>query len=184
MLTAIVYNHEKHGTYSWTWLQLNSFRLRTSCDDAQDTIIDIYEEGTLIGYQGVALNEVVIDFKCPYLSNLSVSQHMSVIMMTSSNGNIFRVTGPLCGEFTGPGEFPTQRPVTRSFDVFFDLRLNKRLSKQPWGWWFETPSWSLWRQCNVSWKWRHMNAMACQITNNSIVCSTAFALTPCRIMWR
>ena len=39
-------------------------------------------------------------------------------MMTSSNGNIFRVTGPLCGEFTGPGEFPTQRPVTRSFDVF------------------------------------------------------------------
>ena len=48
-------------------------------------------------------------------------------MMTSSNGNIFRVIGPLCGEFTGPGEFPTQRPVTRSFDVFFDLRLNKRL---------------------------------------------------------
>ena len=52
-------------------------------------------------------------------------------MMTSSNGSIFRVTGPLCGEFTGPGEFPTQRPVTRSIDVFFDLRLNKRLSKQP-----------------------------------------------------
>ena len=47
------------------------------------------------------------------------------------------------------GEFPAQRPVTRSFDVFFDLRLNKRLSKQPWGCWFETPSWSLWRQCNV-----------------------------------
>ena len=42
--------------------------------------------------------------------------------MTSSNGNIFRVTGPLCGEFTGPGEFPAQRPVTRSFDVVFDLR--------------------------------------------------------------
>ena len=40
-------------------------------------------------------------------------------MMTSSNGNIFRVTGPLCGEFTGPGEFPAQRPVPRSLDVFF-----------------------------------------------------------------
>ena len=38
------------------------------------------------------------------------------------------------------GEFPAQRPVTRSFDVFFDLRWNKRLSKQSWGWWFETPS--------------------------------------------
>ena len=61
-----------------------------------------------------------------------------ILMMTSSNGNIFRVTGPLCGEFTGPGEFPTQRPVTRSFDVYFDLRPNKRLSKQSWGWWFET----------------------------------------------
>ena len=68
--------------------------------------------------------------------------------MTSSNGNIFRVTGPLCGEFTGPGELPTQRPVTRSFDVFFDLCLNNRLSKQPWGWWFETPAWSLWRHRN------------------------------------
>ena len=70
-------------------------------------------------------------------------------MMTSSNGNIFRVTGPLCVEFTGPGEFPSQMPVTRSFDVFFDLRLNKRLSKQPRGWWFEALSWSLWRHCNV-----------------------------------
>ena len=35
------------------------------------------------------------------------------ILMRSSNGNIFRVTGPLCGEFTGPGDFPAQRPVTR-----------------------------------------------------------------------
>ena len=52
------------------------------------------------------------------------------VMMTSSNGNIFRVTGPLYGEFTGPGEFPTQRPVTRSFDVYFDQGLNKRLCKQ------------------------------------------------------
>ena len=30
------------------------------------------------------------------------------------------------------GEFPAQRPVTRSFDVFFDLRLNERLIKQSW----------------------------------------------------
>ena len=60
----------------------------------------------------------------------------------------FRVAGHLCGEFTGPGEFPTQRPVARSFDIFFNLRLNNRLSKQSWGWWFETLSWSLWRHCN------------------------------------
>ena len=47
-----------------------------------------------------------------------------------------------------PGEFPAQRPVTRSFDVFSELRLNKRLSKQSWGWWFETLSCSLWRYRN------------------------------------
>ena len=47
-----------------------------------------------------------------------------------------------------PGEFPVQRPVTRSFDVFFDLHSNKRVSKQSSGWWFETPSRPLWRHCN------------------------------------
>ena len=46
------------------------------------------------------------------------------------------------------GEFSAQRPVTRSFDVFFDLRVNKRFSKQSWGWWFETLSRSLWRHRN------------------------------------
>ena len=47
-----------------------------------------------------------------------------------------------------PGEFPTQRPVTGSFDVFFDLCLNKRLRKQSRGWWFETLSCPLWRHRN------------------------------------
>ena len=48
-----------------------------------------------------------------------------------------------------PGEFPTQRPVTRSFDVSFDLRLNKRLCKQSWGWWFEMLLRTLWRHRNT-----------------------------------
>ena len=65
--------------------------------------------------------------------------------------DIFRVTGHLCGEFTGTGDFPAQRPMTRSFDGFFDLRLHKRLSKHSWGWWFETPSCPLWRHCHVIW---------------------------------
>ena len=44
--------------------------------------------------------------------------------------------------------------ISWSFDVFFDLRLNKRLSKQSWGWWFETPSHPLWRHCNeFSWSY-------------------------------
>ena len=47
------------------------------------------------------------------------------------------------------GEFPLQRPMTLSFGVSFDLYLNKRLSKQSWGWWFATPWWhSLWRHRN------------------------------------
>ena len=51
-----------------------------------------------------------------------------------------------------PGDFPTQRPVTRSFEVFFDLRLNKRLSKQSWCWWFETLCSPLWRHRNEFYK--------------------------------
>ena len=43
------------------------------------------------------------------------------------------------------GEFPAQRPVTRSVDILFDVRLNKRLGKQWWGGWFETLSHPLWR---------------------------------------
>ena len=54
------------------------------------------------------------------------------------------------GKFTGLGEFHAQRPVTRSFDVFFDLPMNKRLSKHSWGWWLDTPSCPLWRQRNVA----------------------------------
>ena len=52
------------------------------------------------------------------------------------------------GNSSVTGEFPAQRPVTRSFDVFFDLRPNKWLSIQWRRWWFETPSRSLWRHCN------------------------------------
>ena len=79
-----------------------------------------------------------------------------VFMMTSSNGNMFRVNGFCAGNSpvtvgNSPvtGDFPSHRPVTRSFDVFFDLRLNKRLCKQSRRRWFETPSLSLWRHCNV-----------------------------------
>ena len=55
------------------------------------------------------------------------------IMMTSSNGKLF----------------PSRRSVTGSFDAFFDLRLNKGLSKQSRRRWFEMPSHSLWGHCNV-----------------------------------
>ena len=60
-------------------------------------------------------------------------------------------------------EFPTQRPVTRSFDVFFDLHPNKRLSKQSWCWWFEMPLCPLWHHCNALWGIGYM--MPCGITS-------------------
>ena len=72
---------------------------------------------------------------------------IAYIMMTSWRRQMetFSALLALCaGNSPVTGEFSSQRPVTRSFDVFFDLRLNKRLSKQSWGWWFETPMRSLW----------------------------------------
>ena len=80
--------------------------------------------------------------------------------MTSSNGNIFRVTVPLWGNPPVTDGFPSKRPVTRNCDVFFDLRLNKWPCKQSKWRRFEMPSRSLWHHCNVmlnivpvSWKY-------------------------------
>ena len=101
---------------------------------------------------GSVITKVVVLYDIYDIWTWALRRHVFAIerifMMTSSNGNNFSLTGPLCGEFPGPRWIPRTKTVTRSFDVFFDLRPNKRLSKQPWGWWFETPSWSLWRQCN------------------------------------
>ena len=79
----------------------------------------------------------------------SSSQLMRHVMMTSSNGNIFRIAGPLCGEFTGHRWIPRTKASKAELCVFFDLRLNKRLNKQSLSWWFEMPSRQLWRHCNV-----------------------------------
>ena len=79
-----------------------------------------------------------------------------VFMITSSSGNMFRVTvfcvrnSPVTAvNSLVTDEFPSHGPVTRCFGAFFDLRLNKQLSKQSRRRWFETPSSSLWRHCNV-----------------------------------
>ena len=80
------------------------------------------------------------------LTGTGVTTQLLYNMMTSSNGNIPAL---LCaGNSPVTDEFTPQRPVTRSFGVFFDLRPNKRLSKQSCGWWFKTQSRPLWRHCN------------------------------------
>ena len=63
---------------------------------------------------------------------------------------IFSALLAICaGNSPVTGEFLAQSPMTRSFGVFFDLHLNKRLSKQSWGWWFQTPLRPLWSHCNM-----------------------------------
>ena len=76
---------------------------------------------------------------------------LQIYMMTSSNGNISALLAICAGNSPVTGEFPTQRPVTQSFDVFFDLHPNKWLSKQWWSRWFETPLCPLWRHRNDQW---------------------------------
>ena len=100
---------------------------------------------------------------------------MNISLMTSSNGNIvayidnspvwnvsvswwrhqmetFSALLAICaGNSPVTAEFPSQKPVTGSFYVSFDLRLNKRLNKQSRRWWFETLLHSFWRHCNALW---------------------------------
>ena len=87
-----------------------------------------------------------------YIYNQNVTDLPTLIYLVTwwrHQMEIFSALLALCaGNSPVTGEFPAQRSVTRSFDVFLGLRLNRRLGKQPWGWWFETPSCPLWRHCN------------------------------------
>ena len=79
----------------------------------------------------------------------SVPCHAVISWWRHQMETFFALLASCAGNTPVSGEFPTQRPVSRGFDIFFDLRLNKRLSKQSWGWWFETLSCSSWRHCNM-----------------------------------
>ena len=114
-------------------------------------------------------------------------------MMTSINGNISHFTGPWCGEFTGIGELPSQRPVTRIFDAFFDLRLNKRLYyysdltlSQSFSQWQHSFQWNLrshWlkvlRQCHIAVEIQGPYALLMYECKSCTYCINAFA---CKII--
>ena len=79
-----------------------------------------------------------------YIFQWSVPQLVQVMGLSSTwwlhQMETFSTLLAICaGNSPVSGEFPAQRPVKQSFDVFFDLNPNKRLSKQWSGWWFETP---------------------------------------------
>ena len=83
------------------------------------------------------------------LQNRAHNPHISTPLWRHQTGTISALLALCEGNSPVTGEFPPQRPVTRSFADFFDLRMNKRLSQQQWRRWFETPSCSLYRHCNV-----------------------------------
>ena len=120
------------------------FNIDLSCPAWEHVLVSTPE-----AWLTLAFDKRMLHLWYAWVTNTNLSRdHLN--MKTSSNGNIFRVTVPLCREYTG--EFPSQRPVTRSFDVIFDQRFNKRLSKQSRCRWFETPSRSLWHYCNDMWQ--------------------------------
>ena len=151
---------------SWYWPLKNNFcySFLLKCTDflARKTFEDIVCQVSAI------LNWYHFNFRQQSILWWSLLQwyvETSTFMMMSSNGHISALLALCARNSPVTGEFPAQRSVTRSFEVFFDLRLNKQLSKQSWGWWFEMPSRSLWRHCNVirrsskaesvSMSWRH-----------------------------
>ena len=131
-------SHERYGVSNDRQLDClfnNFFRAATTITTAKNIYIYIYGwifPATCAGNPSVT-GEI-------FKQRASNWLWLDVIM--GLNGNIFRVTDT--------GGFPSQRPLKGSFDVFFDMRLNKRLSKQSRRRWFETPSRSMWRHCNES----------------------------------
>ena len=105
------------------------------------------------GEMSLDMNVVVVELLIAWLTSVTTDTSMWIINQGSwwrHQMETFSALLAICaGNSPVPGEFPAQRPVTRSFDVYFDLRPNKRLSKHLWGWWFETPSRPLWCHRNV-----------------------------------
>ena len=112
------------GFFSAKWRRFRQ------CNKANDSVVSLHKMG-----------------RCCMVSLRNWSKRW--LMMTSSNGNIFRVTGHLCGEFTDLRWIPRTKASDAELWRFLWSVPDKRLSKQSWGWWFETQSGSLWRHSNV-----------------------------------
>ena len=99
----------------------------------------------------------------------SASFHDDIIMETFSALLTLSV-----GNQPFTGGCPSQRPVTRSFDVFFDLCLKKRLGKQSRCRWIETPSRPLWRHYTVT----KLFTMNNNITSRITLLSSQYLIMP------
>ena len=128
-----------------------------------------YRHGLMPTIQSQARTNFTIIFQFYYLV-ISDNPYLVTIRDVLAYDDVikwkhFPFTDPFWGNSPVTGESPSQKPLTPSFNVFFDLCLNKRLSKQSWGWWFKTTSRSLRRHCNE----RHKNHD--QITSKFCTCA-------------
>ena len=99
-------------------------------------------------------------------------------MMTSSNGNIFRVTGHLCGEFTGHRWILRTKASDAELWCFLWSAPEWRSSKQSWVWWFETPSHPLWRHNNALYYIIHSSNLSKDDSQNGHLLSMPYIYIP------
>ena len=141
------------GRYKWIWYY-------TGCLIAvyHNRCLNTLQTGTFLCalvYHSMIVGHTLVGFKSIHHPRFCKNQKiLGALLLTCHDDAIkwkhFLRYWPLwAANSPVTGEFPSQRAVTRSFDVFFDLRLNKRLSNQPRHRWFETPSSSLWRHCSI-----------------------------------
>ena len=141
--------------FQWIWIKTETGSWLPSIVMHMPRFVIYGYTPTVVGSKGPAFikpDQLYLWIKNQISLDQGSSRKSSVVsnfMVTSSNGK-FSTTLALCaGNSPVTGEFPSQRPVTQSFDVFFDLRLNKRLSNQSRRWWLETPYCSFWCHCDV-----------------------------------
>ena len=124
-----------------------NFRMSIMMTEYAHLIIDLHQSGTCAISSCISIKRIMIHYGI-YHDDVIKWKHFPHYWPFVGGGGIHR--SPV------PGEFPAQRPVTRSLMFFFDLRLNKRLGKEWWCWWFEMPSRPLWRHCNYGNKNQHI----------------------------
>ena len=113
-------------------------------------------------------NDVIMGAIASWITSLTIV-YWTVYSDADQRISKLRATGLHAGNSPGTSEFPAQMASNaENASIWWghhvcniirhDMRLNKRLSKQSWGWWFKTLSRPLWRHCNVM---LHNNVLYC-----------------------
>ena len=140
----LVVNWNNRNNFQWNSIEIRTFsfkKIQLKTSSAKFWLFCLNDNYMLTdGHIDDCLLEVPVSYRqvqTVYISLYSDARYYTPYSWWRHQIETFSALLAICaGNSPVTGEFPTQRPVTRSFDVFFDLRLNKRLSKQSWGWWF------------------------------------------------